>query len=165
MSHSLHLYSFFLLCFFSYFSMNFVILCEPVKGFATFYTLVRFLPVWILWCWVRYGFKSEFGNKEFMIWATVSSWSYFCWLYRASPSNYAYINPLLSLPLSPIPSLWIITGYQSGLPVLYSISHQLSILYCIYVNPIFNIHPTLSLPTVSTSPFSILSTSPFLPCK
>ena len=29
-------------------------------------------------------FKSEFGNKEFMIWATVSSWS--CWLYRASPS-------------------------------------------------------------------------------
>ena len=31
-------------------------------------------------------FKSEFGNKEFMIWAIVSSWSCFCWLYRASPS-------------------------------------------------------------------------------
>ena len=31
-------------------------------------------------------FKSEFGNKEFMIWATVSSQSCFCWLYRASPS-------------------------------------------------------------------------------
>ena len=31
-------------------------------------------------------FKSEFGNKEFMIWATVSSRSCFCWLYRASPS-------------------------------------------------------------------------------
>ena len=30
-------------------------------------------------------FKSEFGNKEFMIWATVSSWSCFCWLYGASP--------------------------------------------------------------------------------
>ena len=30
-------------------------------------------------------FKSEFGNKEFMIWATVSSWSCFCCLYRASP--------------------------------------------------------------------------------
>ena len=29
---------------------------------------------------------SEFGNKEFMIWATVSSWSCFCWLNRASPS-------------------------------------------------------------------------------
>ena len=34
-------------------------------------------------------FKSEFGNKEFMIWATVSSWSCFCWLYRASPSSAA----------------------------------------------------------------------------
>ena len=31
-------------------------------------------------------FKSEFWNKEFMIWAIVSSWSCFCWLYRASPS-------------------------------------------------------------------------------
>ena len=31
-------------------------------------------------------FKSEFGNKEFMIWTSVSSWSCFCWLYRASPS-------------------------------------------------------------------------------
>ena len=31
-------------------------------------------------------FKSEFGNKEFMIWATVSSQSCCCWLYRASPS-------------------------------------------------------------------------------
>ena len=38
--------------------------------------------------WMVYflQFKSEFGNKEFMIWATVSSWSCFCWLYRASPS-------------------------------------------------------------------------------
>ena len=34
-------------------------------------------------------FKSEFGNKEFMIWATVSSRSYFCWLDRASPSSAA----------------------------------------------------------------------------
>ena len=31
-------------------------------------------------------FKSEFGNEEFMIWATFSSRSCFCWLYRASPS-------------------------------------------------------------------------------
>ena len=31
-------------------------------------------------------FESEFANKEFMIWATVSSWSCFCWLHRASPS-------------------------------------------------------------------------------
>ena len=34
-------------------------------------------------------FKSEFCNKEFMIWAIVSSWSCFCWLYRASPSSSA----------------------------------------------------------------------------
>ena len=31
-------------------------------------------------------FQPEFCNKEFMIWATVSSWSWFCWLYRACPS-------------------------------------------------------------------------------
>ena len=31
-------------------------------------------------------FKSEFGNKEFTICATVSSQSCFCWLYKASPS-------------------------------------------------------------------------------
>ena len=31
-------------------------------------------------------FKSEFGNKEFMIWDTFSSQSCFCWLKRASPS-------------------------------------------------------------------------------
>ena len=31
-------------------------------------------------------FKYELGNKEFMIWATVSSQSCFCWLYRASSS-------------------------------------------------------------------------------
>ena len=30
-----------------------------------------------------FQFNSEFGNKEFMIWATVSSQSCFCWLYRA----------------------------------------------------------------------------------
>ena len=30
-------------------------------------------------------FKSEFCNKEFMMWGTVSSQSCFCWLYRVSP--------------------------------------------------------------------------------
>ena len=34
-------------------------------------------------------FKSEFCNKEFMIWATVSSWSLFSWLYTVSPSSAA----------------------------------------------------------------------------
>ena len=32
-----------------------------------------------------FHFKYEFGNKDFMIWATVSSRSCFCWLYRTSP--------------------------------------------------------------------------------
>ena len=31
-------------------------------------------------------FKSEFCNKKFRIWATLSSRSCFCWLYSASPS-------------------------------------------------------------------------------
>ena len=34
-------------------------------------------------------FKSKFGNKEFMVWATVNSQSCFCWLYSASPSSAA----------------------------------------------------------------------------
>ena len=32
-------------------------------------------------------FKSEFGNKELMVWATVSSRSCFCWLYILWPSD------------------------------------------------------------------------------
>ena len=46
-------------------------------------------------------FQSEFGNKEFMIWATVSSQSCFCWLYRASPSLAAknIINLILVLTI------------------------------------------------------------------
>ena len=57
--------------------------------------------------WMAYGFhyflqfKSEFGNKEFMIWATVSSGSCFYWLYRASPSLAAKntINLILVLTI------------------------------------------------------------------
>ena len=47
-------------------------------------------------------FKSGFGNKEFMILATVCSWSYFCWLYRASPSLVVKnICPILAPSLQP----------------------------------------------------------------
>ena len=38
------------------------------------------------WFTLPFQFKSEFGDKEFVIWATVSSHSCFCWLHRASPS-------------------------------------------------------------------------------
>ena len=48
-----------------------------------------------------FQFKSEFGNKEFLIWATVSSQSCFCWLCRASPSLAAknVINLILVLTI------------------------------------------------------------------
>ena len=47
------------------------------------------------------NFGKLFGNKEFMIWATVSSWSCFYWLYRASPSLAAknIINLILLLTI------------------------------------------------------------------
>ena len=46
-------------------------------------------------------FKSEFGNKEFMIWATVSSQSWFFWLCKTSPSLAAenIINLILVLTI------------------------------------------------------------------
>ena len=57
--------------------------------------------------WMGYGFpyfllfKSEFGNKEFIIWATVSFRSCFCWLYKAPPSLAAknIINLILVLTI------------------------------------------------------------------
>ena len=44
-------------------------------------------------------FKPEFGNKEFMSWATVNFWSWFCQLNRASPSlaTNNIISPILVL--------------------------------------------------------------------
>ena len=59
-------------------------------------------------------FKSEFGNKEFMIWATVSSWSYFCWLYRASPSLAA--NNIISL--ISVLTIWWCPCVESSLVLL-----------------------------------------------
>ena len=45
--------------------------------------------------------KSEFCNKELVIWVRVSSQSCFCWLYRASPSSVAkkIINLILVLTI------------------------------------------------------------------
>ena len=49
-------------------------------------------------------YKSEFGNKEIMIWAIVSSQSCLCWLYRASPSLAAknIINLILVLSIGDV---------------------------------------------------------------
>ena len=44
------------------------------------------MPEWSIGYRYFLQFQSEFGNKEFMIWATVSSQSCFCCLSRASPS-------------------------------------------------------------------------------
>ena len=59
-------------------------------------------------------FKSEFGSKGFMIWATFSSWSCFCWLYRASLSWAAkdIINLILVL------TIWWCPGIESSLVLM-----------------------------------------------
>ena len=46
--------------------------------------LIEVIPEWSSGFLYFLQFKSEFCNKEFMIWATVSSQFCFCWLYRAS---------------------------------------------------------------------------------
>ena len=48
--------------------------------------MIYVVPEWASGFHYFLHFKSEFVNMKFMIWATVSSWSCFCWLYRASPS-------------------------------------------------------------------------------
>ena len=59
-------------------------------------------------------FQSEFGDKEFMIWATVNSRSCFCWLYRASPSLAA--NNIINLIL--VLTLWWCPCAESSLVLL-----------------------------------------------
>ena len=69
--------------------------------------------------------KSEFGNKEFMIWATVSSWSCFCWLYRAFSSLAAknIINLILVL------TIWWCPCVESSLVLLEeSVCYDQSVL-------------------------------------
>ena len=72
------------------------------------------------WCdlgrtWMAFFliFKSEFWNK-LMIWATVSSWSCFCVLYRASQSSAA--KNIISL--IPLLILWWCPCVQSSLVLL-----------------------------------------------
>ena len=64
--------------------------------------------------WFSLLSKSEFRNKEFIIWATVSSLSCFCWLYRASPSLAAknIINLILVL------AIWWCPCVESSLVLL-----------------------------------------------
>ena len=63
--------------------------------------LIEVIPEWSSGFPYFLQFKSEFGNSEFMIWATGSSRSCFCWLCRASPSLSAknIINLILVLTI------------------------------------------------------------------
>ena len=81
-------------------------------------------------------FKSKFGNMEFMIWATVSSRSWFCWLYRASPplTTKNIINLILML------TIWWYLWVESSLVLLEEdVCHDQCILlakFC-YLLPYF----------------------------
>ena len=59
-------------------------------------------------------FKSEFCNKEFMNWATVISWSWFCWLYRVSPSSAARNT----INLISVLTIWCYLDVESSLVLL-----------------------------------------------
>ena len=64
--------------------------------------LIFVIPEWFsdFPCFLQ--FKSEFCNTELMIWATVSSRSYFCWIYRASSSLAA--KNIINL-------IWVLTSW------------------------------------------------------
>ena len=59
---------------------------NPLKLFVTptVRDLIQVIPEWSSGFLYFLQFKSQFGYKEFMIWATVSSRSCFCRLYRTS---------------------------------------------------------------------------------
>ena len=59
-------------------------------------------------------FKSEFGNKKFMIWATVSSRSCFCWVYRAS----ACLAAKNIINLISVLTIWLCPCGESSLVLL-----------------------------------------------
>ena len=84
-------------------------------------------------------FKSEFGNK-LMIWATVSSQSCFCWLYRASPSLPAknIMNQIFSY-LSDIntPSMSA-ASYQHNL-IQVEMFWKFSVM-CWFQQPLYTVH-------------------------
>ena len=61
-----------------------------------------------------FPFKSEFGNKEIMTWATVSSQFCFCWLYRASSSLAA--KNIINLIL--VSTIWWCPCVESSLVLL-----------------------------------------------
>ena len=76
------------------------------ESISHFHCIIVRDSIWVILEWSSgfphfLQFKSEFGSKEFTIWATVSFWSCFCWLYRASPSLAAknIVNLILVLTI------------------------------------------------------------------
>ena len=93
----------------------FLILLYNHKGFD------KVIPEWSSGFPYFLQFKSEFCHKEFINWAIVSSQSYFCWLYRASPSLAAknIINHISVL------AIWWCPCVESS-PVLFAMTSALS---------------------------------------
>ena len=106
-------------------------------------------------------FKSEFGNKEFMIWATVSSQSYFYWLYRASPSLAA--KNIINLIF--IFMIWWSPRVVSSLMLLEEgVSNDQGILLAKLLLAFALLHFVLLRPSLSVTPgISRLSTFVFNP--
>ena len=63
--------------------------------------LIKVIREWLSGFAYFLQYKSEFYNKDFVIWTIVSFQCYFCWLYRASPTSAAknIINLILVLTI------------------------------------------------------------------
>ena len=92
-----------------------VLILESISHFhCIIRDLIYVIPEWSSGFPYFLQLKSEFGNKEFMIWATVSSQSCFRWLDRTSPSLAAknIINLILVL------AIWWCPCIESSLVLL-----------------------------------------------
>ena len=76
--------------------------------------LILIIPEWPNGFPYFLQFKSEFCNKIFMIWTTVSSWSCCCWLYRAFP--YLVAKNVTNLIF--VLSIWWSLGVELSLVLL-----------------------------------------------
>ena len=65
---------------------------NPLNLVIIFSVLIQVIPEWPIGFPFLLQFKSEFCNKEFMIWATWSSQSCFWWLYRAKRDKNDFLS-------------------------------------------------------------------------
>ena len=107
-------------------------------------------------------FKSEFGNKEFMIWATVSSWSCFCWLCIPSPSlagkNIVDLISVLTIWWCPhVESFLVLLEWVFAMTCAFSWQNSISLCPASFCTPRPNVPIT---PAVSWLPtFAFQSTT------